>query len=145
MMNIGVQFPSFELPNQNGETVRLADFKGRKVVLFAYPKAATPGCTKQACGFRDEMPAIADAGAVVLGISPDPPAKLKAFVQKHDIRFPIAHDAQYEVAQMYGVRGTPTTYLISGAGKVIGGTSGPRQWDDAAVATVIQQLIKNSS
>lgn len=75
----------------------------------------------------------------------DPPEKLQKFVKKHDIRFPIVLDAGYEVAQKYGVRGTPTSYLISGDGKVIGGTTGPQQWGSDTAAKIIQQLLKNSS
>jgi peroxiredoxin len=70
---------------------------------------------------------------------------LKRFVKKHDIRFPIAHDARYEAAQKYSVRGTPTTYLITSDGKIIGAATGPRQWDSAAAQKMVQLLLKDVS
>jgi peroxiredoxin len=74
-----------------------------------------------------------------------PPEKIKQFVDKHDIRFPIALDARYEVAKEYGVQGTPTTFLISGDGKVLGGLTGPRPWDGETATKVIQSLLKDAS
>jgi peroxiredoxin len=74
-----------------------------------------------------------------------PPEKIKQFVEKHDIRFPIALDARYDVAKKYGVQGTPTTFLISSDGNVMGGLTGPRPWDSEAAAKLIQQLLKDAS
>jgi cytochrome c biogenesis protein CcmG/thiol:disulfide interchange protein DsbE len=84
---------------------------------------------------------------VVLGVSidRDPPEKIKQFMQKHDIRFPVALDARYEVAKKYGVQGTPTTFLISSDGKVMGGITGPRAWDSDIAAKMFQQLLKDAS
>lgn len=83
----------------------------------------------------------------MLGVSidRDPPEKLKQFVQKHEIRFPIALDTRYEVAKKYGVQGTPTTFLISSDGKVIGGITGPRAWDGETATKMFQQILKDSS
>ncbi|MCB1033720.1 MAG: peroxiredoxin, partial [Acidobacteria bacterium] len=89
MISIGDKAPDFALPNQDGETVRLSDLKGKKVVLFAYPKADTPGCTQQACGFRDQMPVLQSADAVVLGISPDKPAALKKWQAKQSLPYDL--------------------------------------------------------
>jgi peroxiredoxin Q/BCP len=85
MIEPGDAFPDFELANQDGETVRLADYRGRKIVLFAFPRADTPGCTRQACGFRDHFGGLQEAGAVVLGISPDPPAALARWKAKENL------------------------------------------------------------
>ena len=95
--------PDFELPHQDGRPVRLSDFRGQPVVVYFYPKADTPGCTVQACGVRDHRADYATAGAVVLGISPDPPAKLKRFHDKHALGFPLLADEDHAVAEAYGV------------------------------------------
>lgn len=79
-----------------------------------------------------------------VSIDRDPPEKIRQFVQKHDMRFPIALDARYEVAKKYGVQGTPTTFLISSDGKVIGGITGPRPWDSETAAKMIQSLLKDA-
>jgi peroxiredoxin Q/BCP len=99
----GERAPDFELPDQDGRPVRLSDFHGSPVVVYFYPKAATPGCTTQACGVRDHHPAYADAGAVVLGISPDPVAKLKKFHEKEGLNFALLADEGHRVADAYGV------------------------------------------
>ena len=95
--------PAFELPDQDGNRVRLADLVGRPVVLYFYPKADTPGCTTQACGVRDRHDDYAAAGAVVLGVSPDPVAKVKKFHAKYDLDFTLLADADHAVAERYGV------------------------------------------
>jgi thioredoxin-dependent peroxiredoxin len=95
--------PDFELPDQDGRPVRLEDFRGQRVVVYFYPKADTPGCTTQACGVRDHLPEYTGAGAVVLGISPDPVAKVKKFHEKFSLDFALLADEGHVVAEAYGV------------------------------------------
>lgn len=95
--------PDFTLPDQNGDSVSLSDFKGRSVVLYFYPKADTPGCTTQACGVRDHRTAYESADAVVLGVSPDAPNKIAKFDAKYDLGFPLLGDEDHSVAEAYGV------------------------------------------
>ena len=102
-MNEGDSAPDFELPDQAGETVRLSDLRGQRVVLYFYPKADTPGCTTQACGVRDHLPAYEGAGAVVMGISPDPVKKVKSFHDKQGLNFTLLADEDHAVAETYGV------------------------------------------
>ncbi|MEA2314889.1 MAG: thioredoxin-dependent peroxiredoxin [Solirubrobacteraceae bacterium] len=103
MIEPGDQAPDFELPDQDGRAVKLADFRGTPVVLYFYPKADTPGCTTQACGVRDHHEDYADAGAVVLGVSPDPVARVKKFHEKHALDFSLLADEDHAVADAYGV------------------------------------------
>jgi peroxiredoxin Q/BCP len=103
MIAPGDQAPAFELPDQNGRAVKLTDFRGTPVVVYFYPKADTSGCTTQACGVRDHRADYAQAGATVLGISPDPVAKVKKFDEKHDFGFPLLADEDHAVAERYGV------------------------------------------
>ncbi|HTB69447.1 MAG TPA: thioredoxin-dependent thiol peroxidase [Solirubrobacteraceae bacterium] len=103
MVDAGEQAPDFELPDQDGRAVKLSDLQGQRVVLFFYPKADTPGCTTQACGVRDHHPDYDAAGAVVLGVSPDPVAKVKKFHDKHAFDFPLLADEDHGVAETYGV------------------------------------------
>src|SRR5689334_5139152 len=88
----GDKAPEFTLPDSTGKPVSLADFRGRKVVVYFYPAASTPGCTKQACDFRDNLAELNDAGFEVLGISPDKPAKLAKFAQEEGLTFPLLSD-----------------------------------------------------
>jgi len=99
----GDHAPDFELPDQDGEPVKLSDFRGRQVVVYFYPKADTPGCTTQACGVRDHRADYASAHAVVLGVSPDPVAKLKKFHDEQALNFPLLADEGHAVADTYGV------------------------------------------
>jgi peroxiredoxin Q/BCP len=99
----GQQAPDFELPDQDGRAVKLSDFHGQPVVVYFYPKADTPGCTTQACGVRDRRADYADARAVVLGISPDPVAKVKKFHDKQELNFSLLADEDHAVAEAYGV------------------------------------------
>jgi thioredoxin-dependent peroxiredoxin len=110
MLTIGKPAPAFTLLDQDGRTVKLADFRGRTVVLFAYPRAATPGCTKQACGFRDNHAAVQAAGAVVLGLSPDPPAALERWRRKEGLPFPLLSDPDHAVLARYGAWGEKSMY-----------------------------------
>ena len=102
-MNEGDLAPDFELTDQRGQAVRLSDFRGRRVVLYFYPKADTPGCTTQACGVRDRSDEYEDAGAVVLGVSPDTPEAVKRFHDKYSLGFTLLADADHAVADEYGV------------------------------------------
>jgi thioredoxin-dependent peroxiredoxin len=98
--------PSFELDASTGQRIKLSDFAGKNtVVLYFYPKADTPGCTKQACGFRDARAAYEKVGVVVLGISPDPIAKVKRFAEKFRLNFPLLADPDHSIADQYGVWG----------------------------------------
>ncbi len=103
MIEQGQKAPDFELPDQDGRPVKLSDFRGQPVVVYFYPKAATPGCTTQACGVRDHRAAYEKAGAVVLGISPDSVAKVKKFHEKEGLNFALLADEGHRVADTYGV------------------------------------------
>ncbi len=103
MIEPGAQAPDFTLRDQDGRTVKLSDFRGTPVVVYFYPKADTSGCITQACGVRDHRADYARAGATVLGISPDPVAKIKKFDEKHDFGFPLLADEDHAVAEAYGV------------------------------------------
>jgi thioredoxin-dependent peroxiredoxin len=99
----GQTAPDFELPNQDGEPVRLSALRGGRVVLYFYPKAATPGCTTQACGVRDHLPDYHGAGATVLGVSPDPVKRIKSFHDDQGLNFDLLADEDHAVAESYGV------------------------------------------
>ncbi|HEY0559254.1 MAG: bcp [Mycobacterium sp.] len=102
--------PAFTLPDADGTPRSLADFAGRRVVLYAYPAASTPGCTKQACDFRDNLALLNDAGYQVLGISPDKPAKLAKFRDAEGLTFPLLSDPDKEVLAAYGAFGEKQLY-----------------------------------
>jgi peroxiredoxin Q/BCP len=102
--------PDFTLPDQAGNPVSLAGLRGQTVVLYFYPKADTPGCTTQACGVRDHRTDYAQAGAVVLGVSPDPVKSTAAFDQKYDLGFPLLADEDHQIAEAYGVWVEKTRY-----------------------------------
>ena len=102
--------PDFELRDQDGNTHRLADYRGRTVVLYFYPRDNTPGCTKQACGFRDQHEAIGAEGAVVLGVSTDTAASHAQFREQHGLPFPLLVDEDATVATAYGAWGEKTLY-----------------------------------
>jgi len=102
MIHEGEQAPDFELPDQDGRPVRLADLRGRKVVLYFYPKANTPGCTTQACGVRDHEVDYKALDAVVLGVSPDPVKAVRKFHDKQHLNFTLLADEDHEVAEAYG-------------------------------------------
>ncbi len=110
MAQIGKKAPAFTLENQDGKKIKLGDFAGRKVVLFAFPKANTSGCTKQACGFRDELPRLKHANAVVLGISPDKPATLLKWKQKEKLPYDLLSDPEHKVLAKYGAWGEKSMY-----------------------------------
>jgi peroxiredoxin Q/BCP len=103
MLAPGDQAPGFTLPDQDGNPVTLSELRGKPVVLYFYPKADTPGCTTQACGVRDHRSDYEEAGAVVLGVSPDAPRKIAKFDQKYGLGFPLLGDEDHSVAEAYGV------------------------------------------
>lgn len=103
MIEPGSQAPDFSLPDQDGEPVRLSDLRGRPVVLYFYPKADTPGCTAQACGVRDHRADYEAAGAAVVGVSPDPVARVKRFHDKQELNFTLLADEDHAVCERYGV------------------------------------------
>ena len=102
-MKEGRKAPAFKLTDQDGNKVALSQFAGETVVLYFYPKADTPGCTTQACGIRDRNADYEEAGAIVIGVSPDPPDRLRKFADKHDLPFTLLSDADHKVAEKYGV------------------------------------------
>ena len=106
----GSKAPAFALQDQDGKTVKLADFKGRKLLVYFYPKADTPGCTTQSCSVRDSKKELAKLGVAVVGISPDKPSKQLAFDQKYGLGFPLLSDADHAVAEKYGVWGEKVNY-----------------------------------
>ncbi len=102
--------PAFSLPDADGNVVALSSYRGRKVVLYVYPAAMTPGCTKQACDFRDNLQRFVDAGYAVLGLSPDKPEKLKKFVDAEALTFPLLSDVSKDVLTAYGAYGEKQLY-----------------------------------
>ncbi len=103
MLRVGDVAPEFALLSAKGETVRLSDFRGRKVVVYFYPRAGTPGCTREACDFQTELSQFQQLGVPVIGISPDPPERLAKFQQKYNLSFPLLSDPDHRVAEAYGV------------------------------------------
>ena len=106
----GEQAPDFQLSDQEGNLHRLADYAGRTVVLYFYPRDDTPGCTKQACSLRDDMEEITAEGAVVLGVSTDSAESHQNFIAKHELNFPLLVDTEAEVATRYGAWGEKVLY-----------------------------------
>lgn len=131
MLEIGTKAPDFELPDQNGQTHKLSDYLGKKVILYFYPKDNTSGCTKQACGFSERNPQFREKGAVILGVSKDSVASHKKFEQNYNLSFTILSDPDLAVIKSYGVWKEKknygkitmgvvrTTYLIDENGIVI--------------------------
>ena len=130
MLAPGVKAPDFSLAADDGTTVALKALKGRKVVLYFYPKDDTSGCTKEACGFRDRWSDVKQAGAIVLGVSPDAVTSHQKFKQKYQLPFPLLADPDHLVAEAYGAWGEKsmygkkykgilrTTFLIDGEGRI---------------------------
>jgi peroxiredoxin Q/BCP len=129
-VNEGDKAPGFALLNQDGETVKLSDYKGKTVVLYFYPRASTPGCTTQACGIRDRRSDYDAAGATVIGISPDEPAALRKFADAQSLDFTLVGDPDHSVAEAYGTwveksmygkkyMGVErSTFIVGGDGKI---------------------------
>lgn len=109
-LSVGDPAPNFTLPDDKGNSVRLKDFRGRRLVVYFYPAALTPGCTKQACDFRDNLRALDRAGLDVVGISPDKPEKLAKFRKEHKLNFPLLSDPEREVLTAYGAYGKKMMY-----------------------------------
>ncbi|MFC1538493.1 thioredoxin-dependent thiol peroxidase [Candidatus Latescibacterota bacterium] len=130
-LNPGDTAPKFELKDQNGSTVTLSDFAGQKLLIYFYPKADTPGCTKQACSVRDARPELEKLDIAALGISPDAPDKQKKFDGKYGLGFPLLSDTDHAVAEAYGAWGEKSMYgkkyegiirssfLVDESGKII--------------------------
>lgn len=102
-IEVGKQAPNFTLQNQHGVSVSLSDFKGKHIVLYFYPKDMTPGCTTQACDFRDNHESFKELNTVIIGISPDPIERHQKFIEKHDLPFILLADESHKVAERYGV------------------------------------------
>jgi len=109
-LSVGDTAPAFALPDADGTVVRLSSYRGNKVVLYVYPAAMTPGCTKQACDFRDNLQRFVDAGYAVVGLSPDKPEKLAAFVAKEGLTFPLLSDTVKDTLRAYGAYGAKKLY-----------------------------------
>lgn len=131
MLEVGIKAPDFTLSDQNGDTRKLSDYLGKKVVLYFYPKAMTSGCTKQACGFGELYPSFTEKGAVVIGVSRDSSASLKKFEEKYNLPFTLLSDPDKSVHMLYDVWKEKknygkvsmgvvrTTYLIDEKGIII--------------------------
>lgn len=144
----GAKAPAFSLKDQDGKTVKLADFKGRQVVLYFYPKDNTSGCTTEACSFRDHYQALKKKGAVVLGVSKDDEKSHTRFAQKYQLPFPLLVDADHKVAEAYGAWGEKSlygrkflgtirsTFLIGADGKL------KKAWPKVKVAGHTEQVLE---
>lgn len=143
MLEVGTKAPSFELPDQNGEMHTLEEYRGKKVILYFYPKDNTSGCTKHACGFSDRYPQFLEKGAVVLGVSKDTVASHKKFEEKHGLVFTILADPERKAIEAYDVWKEKksagkvsmgvvrTTYLIDENGIIIRANDKVKAADDA--------------
>jgi peroxiredoxin Q/BCP len=152
LIDPGKKAPAFTLKDQAGKTHRLSDYEGRPIVLYFYPKDDTPGCTREACAFRDTLPKFKPSKAAVLGISILDEASKARFAEKYDLNFPLLADPDHEVADKYGAWQKKTnygrsymgiartTYLIGADGKVA------RRWDNVKVdghAEAVLDAVKN--
>jgi peroxiredoxin Q/BCP len=127
----GISAPDFTLLDENGEERKLSDYRGNPIVLYFYPKDDTPGCTKEACNFRDDYSAYQKAGITILGVSPDSPKRHANFKAKYDLPFTLLADSEHKVCELYGVWGLKksygreyegvfrTTFLINADGEII--------------------------
>lgn len=143
MLEIGTKAPGFELPDQNGNIHTLEEYKGKKVILYFYPKDNTPGCSKQACGFAERYPQFIEKGAVVIGVSKDSIASHKKFEEKYSLPFTILADPELEVIKAYDVWKEKknygkvsmgvvrTTYLIDENGIIIKANDKVKAAEDA--------------
>lgn len=110
VLNIGDRAPEFAVLNQNGQEIKLADYRGKKVLLYFYPKDNTPGCTAEACSFRDNYQELIAAGIIVLGVSIDSEKSHKKFTDKFELPFPLLADVDKEIVSSYGVWGEKSMY-----------------------------------
>jgi peroxiredoxin Q/BCP len=106
----GSKAPAFQLTDQDGNTIKLSDYRGKRLLLYFYPKADTPGCTAQACSIRDAMPDLKSLGIAAVGISPDAPEQQKKFAEKYKLSFPLLSDAEHKTAEAYGAWGEKSMY-----------------------------------
>ena len=148
LIDPGKKAPSFSLKDQSGKTHSLADYAGRPVVLYFYPKDDTPGCTKESCSFQDNLPKFKPSKAAVLGMSILDEASKARFAEKFNLTFPLLADANHDVAENYGVWQEKsnygkkymgiarTTYLIGGDGKVV------KRWDNVKVDGHVEDVLK---
>lgn len=144
MLELGSIAPDFQLPDQKGNVHRLRDYRGKKVILYFYPKDNTPGCSRQACGYAEHLPQFTEKGAVILGVSKDSIASHQKFAEKYNLNFPILSDPERTVIEEYGVWQEKklygkvsmgvvrTTYLIDEEGKVQKVYSKVKAAEDAA-------------
>jgi peroxiredoxin Q/BCP len=149
-LEVGKKAPDFTLLDENGEQVKLSHFKGRRVVVFFYPRAMTSGCTREACDFRDEVDAFKKADVAVLGISKDSPAAQRKFKEKYQLPFPLLSDEGLEVQKAWGAWGKKNMYgkMVEGTIRttVLVGTDGkveaifPKVKVDGHVADVLESL-----
>lgn len=109
-LNTGDTAPAFSLIDDRGNTVSLSDYAGQRVIVYFYPRANTPGCTKEACDFRDSLSQLNDMNIAVVGISPDTPEKLAAFREDHELTFPLLSDVDKTVMKAYGAYGEKKNY-----------------------------------
>lgn len=147
-VEVGKKAPDFTLLASNGEKVSLSDFKGKHVVLYFYPKDMTPGCTTQACDFRDYHEDFSKLDAVILGVSPDPLEKHQRFIEKHGLPFLLLVDDEHEVAELYGVWKLKkmfgkefmgierSTFLIDKDGKLI------KEWRKVKVKGHVEEALQ---
>lgn len=110
VLKVGDKAPEFEAKDQNGKTIKLTDFEGKKLILFFYPKDNTPGCTKEACNLRDNYDYWLNLGYAVLGVSPDDASSHQKFIDKFDLPFPLLTDTEKEVMEAYGTWGEKNMY-----------------------------------
>jgi len=110
VLKVGDKAPDFSLLDQDGKTIKLADFAGKKLLVYFYPKADTPGCTKQSCEVSESLAVLREAGMEAVGISPDSPAKQKKFAEKYGLGFPLLADEEKTAAEAYGVWGEKSMY-----------------------------------
>lgn len=127
----GASAPVFSLPDENGTVRNLSDYRGNKVILYFYPKDDTPGCTTEACNFRDDYSAYTEANVIILGVSPDSPKSHKKFKEKYNLPFPLLADEKHDTCESYGAWGEKifmgkpylgvlrTTFLIDEKGLII--------------------------
>lgn len=140
--------PDFELPASDGKQVKLSDYRGKHVVLYFYPKDMTPGCTTEACDFRDQHKSFEELDAVVLGVSPDPVARHEKFIEKYGLPFTLLADEEHVVAEQYGVWKLKknfgkeymgierSTFIIDKEGKVA------RVWDKVKVSGHVDEALQ---
>lgn len=153
-LEVGDKAPAFSLSDADGTTVKLSDFKGRKVIVYFYPAASTPGCTKQACAFRDSLAELNDVDIDVVGISPDKPEKLAKFRDAESLTFPLLSDPDKKVLTAWGTFGEKkmygktvqgvirSTFLVDESGKIAVAQYNVKA---ASTASAIQKLIEANS